>query len=84
LFKKTLALVRSWWIFRLFFLASKNFDAFIEKNKKTYPYHKTNSIEKAQKNLEIDISLSKLNNDIYTQEEKSLTPDDRVYLVALQ
>ena len=64
------------------FLASKNFDAFIEKVKNLSLSQDELDKIKAQKELEIDISLSKLNNDIYTQEEKSLTPDDRVYLVA--
>lgn len=64
------------------FLASKNFDAFIEKAKNLSLTQEELDRIKAQKELEIDISLSKLNNDIYTQEEKSLTPDDRVYLVA--
>lgn len=64
------------------FLASKNFDAFIEKVKNLSLTQEELDRIKAQKELEIDISLSKLNNDIYTQEEKSLTPDDRVYLVA--
>ena len=64
------------------FLASKNFDAFIEKVKNLSLTQDELDRIKAQKELEIDISLSKLNNDIYSQEEKSLTPDDRVYLVA--
>lgn len=64
------------------FLASNNFDAFIEKVKNLSLTQDERDKIKAQKELEIDISLSKLNNDIYTQEEKSLTPDDRVYLVA--
>jgi hypothetical protein len=64
------------------FLASKNFDAFIEQVKNLSLTQDELDRIKAQKEREIDISLSKLNNDIYTQEEKSLTPDDRVYLVA--
>lgn len=64
------------------FLAPKNFDAFIEQVKNLSLTQDELDRIKAQKELEIDISLSKLNNDIYTQEEKSLTPDDRVYLVA--
>lgn len=64
------------------FLASKNFDAFIEQVKNLSLTQDELDKIKAQKEREIDISLSKLNNDIYTQEEKSLTPDDRVYLVA--
>ncbi len=64
------------------FLASKNFDAFIEQVKNLSLTQDDLDRIKAQKEREIDISLSKLNNDIYTQEEKSLTPDDRVYLVA--
>ena len=64
------------------FLAPKNFDAFIEHVKNLSLTQDELDKIKAQKEREIDISLSKLNNDIYTQEEKSLTPDDRVYLVA--
>lgn len=64
------------------FLAPKNFNAFIEQVKNLSLTQDEHDQIKAQKEREIDISLSKLNNDIYTQEEKSLTPDDRVYLVA--
>lgn len=64
------------------FLAPKNFNAFIEQVKNLSLTQDEHEQIKAQKEREIDISLSKLNNDIYTQEEKSLTPDDRVYLVA--
>ena len=63
------------------FLAPKNFDGFIErvKNLKLSP----EEIEKLkeQREKEIDISLVKLNNDIY-QNEKGLGENDRVYLVA--
>lgn len=64
------------------FLAPKNFDAFIEQVKNLSLTQDEHDKIKEQKEREIDLSLSKLNNDIYTQEEKSLTPDDRVYLVA--
>jgi hypothetical protein len=65
----------------LSFLASKNFDAFIEKVKKLRLSQEELDRIKAQKEREIDFSLVKLNNDIY-ESEKGLGENDRVYLVA--
>lgn len=63
------------------FLASENFDSFIEKvrNLSLTP----NEIDrlKEQREREINTSLVRLNNDIY-QNEKGLGENDRVYLVA--
>jgi len=63
------------------FLAPENFDTFIEKAKSL----KLSSEELAkiteQKEKEIDISLKRLNNDIF-ENEKGLGENDRVYLVA--
>jgi hypothetical protein len=65
----------------LSFLKPGNFDKFIEKvkNLSLSPQQIAKNIEQREK--EIDISLSKLNNDIY-QNEKGLGENDRVYLVA--
>lgn len=63
------------------FLASKNFDAFIEKVKTLSLSQEEIDKLKEQREKEIDISLVKLNNDIY-QKEKGLGENDRVYLVA--
>ena len=65
----------------LSFLAPKNFDAFIEKVKNLHLSQAEIDNLKAQREKEIDVSLKKLNNDIY-QNEKGLGEDDRVYLVA--
>jgi hypothetical protein len=63
------------------FLASKNFNAFIEKVKTLHlPQDELDKL-KEQREREIDASLVKLNNDIY-QNEKGLGENDRVYLVA--
>ena len=63
------------------FLAPENFDEFIQKVKNlTLSQEELNDIDE-QKEREIDISLTKLNNDIY-QDEKGLSENDRVYLVA--
>ena len=63
------------------FLAPENFDEFIKKVKNlTLSQEELNAIDE-QKEREIDISLTKLNNDIY-QDEKGLSENDRVYLVA--
>ncbi|EJL69390.1 type I restriction-modification system methyltransferase subunit [Chryseobacterium populi] len=63
------------------FLASKNFDAFIEKvNTLDLTQEELDKL-KEQREREIDTSLIKLNNDIY-QNEKGLGENDRVYLVA--
>jgi type I restriction-modification system DNA methylase subunit len=63
------------------FLKRASFDAFIAKVKALSLT--TDEIEqiKAQREKEIDLSLVKLNNDIY-QNEKGLGENDRVYLVA--
>ena len=63
------------------FLAPKNFDAFIERVKRLNLSQEEIDKIKEQKEREIDISLKKLNNDIY-QNEKGLGENDRVYLVA--
>ena len=65
------------------FLAPQNFDNFIEKVKTLSLSSQEIEKIKVQKEKEIDISLRKLNNDIY-QEEKGLGENDRVYLVPLQ
>lgn len=65
----------------LSFLAPKNFDAFIDKvNTLSLPQKEIDRL-KEQREREIDLSLAKLNNDIY-QNEKGLGENDRVYLVA--
>ena len=63
------------------FLASANFDAFIEQIKTLSLSPEEHERIKEQKEREIDASLVKLNNDIY-QNEKGLGENDRVYLVA--
>ncbi|MGB1205200.1 MAG: HsdM family class I SAM-dependent methyltransferase [Chitinophagales bacterium] len=63
------------------FLAPENFDAFIERVKKLKLTEKKLEQLKEQREREIDVSLVKLNNDIY-QNEKGLGENDRVYLVA--
>lgn len=63
------------------FLAPKNFDSFIEKVKTLSLSQEELDKLKEQREKEIDISLVKLNNDIY-QNEKGLGENDRVYLVA--
>ncbi|ASD29223.1 restriction endonuclease subunit M [Ureaplasma parvum] len=65
----------------LSFLRKENFDKFIEKiNLLSLTTAELERIkEKTEK--EIDISLTKLNNDIYAS-EKGLSEKDRVYLVA--
>jgi len=63
------------------FLAADNFDAFIEKVKTLSLSAEELALIKDQREREIDISLVKLNNDIY-QNEKGLGENDRVYLVA--
>ena len=63
------------------FLAPENFDDFIEKVKKlNLPQEELSRIKEAHEK-EIDANLVKLNNDIY-KEEKGLSENDRVYLVA--
>jgi len=63
------------------FLAPENFDEFIEKVKKLTLSDEELEQLKAQKEKEIDVSLKKLNQDIY-ENEKGLGENDRVYLVA--
>jgi len=63
------------------FLKKENFDAFIEKVKTLSLSQEELDKLKEQREKEIDISLVKLNNDIY-QKEKGLGENDRVYLVA--
>ncbi|MBE0471984.1 MAG: SAM-dependent DNA methyltransferase [Methyloprofundus sp.] len=65
----------------LSFLSNDYFDDFIEKvNSLSLSQEELDKL-KAQREKEIDISLSRLNNDIY-QNEKGLGENDRVYLVA--
>lgn len=65
----------------LSFLAHGNFDAFIEKVRSLSMTQEEIDKIKEQREREIGISLTKLNNDIY-QNEKGLGENDRVYLVA--
>ncbi len=65
----------------LSFLKKENFDDFIERIKELELTQEELDKLKAQREKEIDVSLSKLNNDIY-QNEKGLGENDRVYLVA--
>lgn len=63
------------------FLKKENFDEFIEKVKQLYLTSEELERIKEAREKEIDMSLVKLNNDIY-QNEKGLGENDRVYLVA--
>ncbi|MDE1356639.1 SAM-dependent methyltransferase [Vibrio aestuarianus] len=63
------------------FLSEQHFDGFIEKVKSLSLTDEELDKLKAQREKEIDISLRKLNHDIY-QNEKGLGENDRVYLVA--
>lgn len=65
----------------LSFLAHDNFDAFIEKVRSLSMTQEEIDKIKEQREREITISLTKLNNDIY-QNENGLGENDRVYLVA--
>lgn len=65
----------------LSFLAPANFDKFIERVKNLTLSQEELERIKEQREREISISLTKLNNDIY-QNEKGLGENDRVYLVA--
>lgn len=65
----------------LSFLAHDSFDAFIEKVRSLSMTQEEIDKIKEQREREISISLTKLNNDIY-QNEKGLGENDRVYLVA--
>ena len=61
--------------------SAKNFDEFVQKIKILRLSEEELDKIKSQKEMEIDVSLKKLNNDIY-QNEKGLGENDRVYLVA--
>ncbi|ASA55924.1 HsdM family class I SAM-dependent methyltransferase [Vibrio gazogenes] len=63
------------------FLSEQHFDSFVEKVKSLSLTDEELDKLKAQREKEIDISLRKLNHDIY-QNEKGLGENDRVYLVA--
>lgn len=63
------------------FLKKENFDAFIEKVKTLSLSQEELDRLKEQREKEIDIILSKLNNHIFDN-EKGITEKDRVYLVA--
>jgi hypothetical protein len=65
----------------LSFLKKENFDKFISKVKNLSLSQEEIDRLKAKREQEIDSSLVKLNNDIYTN-EKGLGESDRVYLVA--
>lgn len=65
----------------LSFLAHQNFDAFIQQVKNLSLSQEELYKIKEKREREIDISLVKLNNDIY-QNEQGLGENDRVYLVA--
>lgn len=65
----------------LSFLAPKHFNAFIEKAKELSLTPEDIESIKQRREQEINISLVRLNNDIY-QNEKGLSENDRVYLVA--
>lgn len=65
----------------LSFLADENFDDFIQKVKELQlSQDEIDRIKQAREN-EIETSLVRLNNDIY-QNEKGISENDRVYLVA--
>lgn len=65
----------------LSFLAPKNFDAFIETVESLNLTQEEIDKIKEQREREISISLTRLNNDIY-QNENGLGENDRIYLVA--
>lgn len=65
----------------LSFLSTKDFDSFIEKVKNLSLSSEQLEQLRERKEQEIKASLVKLNNDIY-QNEKNLSENDRVYLVA--
>ncbi|MFK5975585.1 MAG: N-6 DNA methylase [Sulfurovum sp.] len=62
------------------FLKSANFDKFIKKAKNTEIPPEQLAIIKHEKEQEIDKSLTKLNNEIYSQ-EKGLGEETRMYLI---
>lgn len=63
------------------FLKKEHFDGFIEKVKSLQLTEEERAALKAQREQEINTNLVRLNNDIY-QNEKGLSENDRVYLVA--
>ena len=65
----------------LSFLAKANFEKFIKQVKDLSLTEEQLNKIKEQREREIDVSLIRLNNDIY-QSEKGLWENDRVYLVA--
>jgi hypothetical protein len=65
----------------LSFLSDKHFDDFVEKVKSLSLTDEELDKLKTQREKEIDVSLRKLNHDIY-QNERGLGENDRVYLVA--
>ncbi|PCI22597.1 MAG: restriction endonuclease subunit M [Piscirickettsiaceae bacterium] len=65
----------------LSFLSDKHFDDFVEKVKSLSLTEEELDKLKTQREKEIDVSLRKLNHDIY-QNERGLGENDRVYLVA--
>lgn len=65
----------------LSFLKKDNFDGFIEKVKRLRLSPEEIEKLRERREQEINVSLVKLNNDIY-QNEKGLSERDRVYLVA--
>ena len=65
----------------LSFLRPENFDSFVTKVKSLSLSQKELERLKEQRDREIGASLVRLNNDIY-QNEKGLSENDRVYLVA--
>lgn len=65
----------------LSFLKKENFDDFIKRVKELELTPDELNKLKEQREREIDVSLAKLNNDIY-QNENGLGENDRVYLVA--
>ncbi len=62
------------------FLKSDNFDKFIEKAKNTKTPPEQLAIIKHEKDQEIDKSLTKLNNEIFS-EEQGLGEETRMYLI---
>jgi hypothetical protein len=62
-------------------LAKQHFDDFIQKIKNLNLSEEEFLKMKEKRESEIDVSLMKLNNDIY-QNESGLGENDRVYLVA--
>jgi len=65
----------------LSFLAKENFDNFIKQVKELNLTEEEVAKLKSRRENEIDASLTKLNNDIY-KEEDGLGENDRVYIVA--